>query len=168
MVSFAEILVVEREPQTALEVALARLDESWSILADLQIGPKDEIAADYVALHPARGIAVIDLASNTRNDPRDRLRRLLSDSQYFTFHYPGVLPVVRLVVEATDAATIADRLEAAFAEAPAITIAKGGWANAVSDMLTGRVRGTRGPAHAMTERPEHLTHKHANTTSAVH
>jgi hypothetical protein len=167
MLSFAQKSVVEREPQTAFEVALTGLDESWLILAGLQIGPKDEIAADYVALHPARGIALIDLASNTRNDPKDRLRRLLSDSQYFTFHYPGVLPVVRLVVEATDAATIADRLEAAFAEAPAITIAKGGWANAVSDMLTGRVRGTRLPAHAMTERPEHLTQRHENTTSAL-
>src|SRR5260221_9679647 len=124
MLSFAQKLVVEREPQTAFEVALTGLDESWLILADLKIDPKDEIAADYVALHPARGIALIDLASNTRNDPRGRLRRLLSDSQYFTFHYPGVLPVVRLVVEATDAATIADRLEAAFAEAPAIKIGR--------------------------------------------
>src|SRR5713226_4570374 len=108
MVSFAQKPVVEREAQTALEAALTRLDESWSILANLQIGPKDEIAAEYVALHPARGIALIDLASSTRNDPTDRLRRLLN--RYFTARFPGVLPVVRLVAEATDAAMIADRL----------------------------------------------------------
>src|SRR5260221_1301527 len=152
MVSFAEILVVEGEPQTALEVALARFDESWSILADLQIGPKDEIAADYVALHPARGIALIDLASNTRNDPTDCLRRLL-DRQNFTARFPGVLPVVRLVTEAADAATIADRLGAAFAGAPAITIAKSGWGNAASDIPIGRARGGRLPPPAPTERP---------------
>jgi hypothetical protein len=166
MVSFAEILVVEREPQTALEVALARLDESWSILADLQIGPKDEIAADYVALHPARGIALIDLASNTRNDPTDCLRRLLG-RQNFTARFPGVLPVVRLVAEATDAATIADRLEAVFAEAPAITIAKSGWVNAASDILIGRARGARLPAPAVTERPAHLAQWHENTISPL-
>jgi hypothetical protein len=167
MVSFAQKLVVEREPQTAFEVALTRLDESWSILADLQIGPKDEIAAEYVVLHPAHGIALIDLASNTRNDPTDRLRRLLSNSQDFTFRFPGILPVVRLVAEATDAATIADRLEAAFAEAPAITIANRGWVNAASDILIGRVRGARLPARAMTERPEHLTQRHENTASGL-
>src|SRR5258708_5268624 len=162
MVSFAQILVVEREPQTALEVALARLDESWSILADLQIGPKDEIAAEYVALHPARGIALIDLASKTRDDPTDRLRRLLN-RQNFAARFPGVLPVVRLVAEATDAAMIADRLEAAFAEAPAITIARSGWMNAASDILIGRARGARLPARAMTEPPPHLAQWHEKT-----
>src|SRR5260221_11264754 len=136
MLSFAQKSVVEREPQTAFEVALTGLGESWLILAGLQMGPKDGIAADYVAPHSARGIALIDLASNTRNDPRDRLRRLLSDSQYFTVHYPGVLPVVRLAVEATAAATIADRLEAAFSEAPPITLAKGAGATAVTYRLT--------------------------------
>jgi hypothetical protein len=165
MVSFAQILVAEREPQTALEVALARLDESWSILADLQIGPKDEIAAEYVALHPARGIALIDLASKTRDDPTDRLRRLLN--RYFTSRFPGVLPVVRLVAEATDAAMIADRLEAAFAEAPAITIARSGWVKAVSNILIGRARGARLPARAMTERPPHLAQWHEKTTSPL-
>src|SRR5258708_34099022 len=100
------MLIVEREPQTALEVGLARLDESWSILADLQIGPKVEIAAEYVALHPARGIALIDLASsNTRNDPTDYLRRLL-DRQNFTARFPGRLPVVRLAADTPDPAAI--------------------------------------------------------------
>lgn len=164
--SLAQKLVVEREAQTALEAALIRLDESWSILADLQIGPKDEIAAEYVALHPARGIALIDLASSTRNDPTDRLRRILN-SQDFTFRFPGVLPVVRLVAEVADAATIADRLEAAFAKAPAITITKRGWVNEANDILIGRVRGARLPARAMRERPAHLAHRHVNTTSAL-
>src|SRR5260221_1784572 len=166
MLSFAQKSVVEREPQTAFEVALTGLDESWLILAGLQIGPKDEIAADYVALHPARGIALIDLASNTRNDPTDYLRRLLN-RQNFTARFPGVLPVVRLVAEAADAATIADRLEAVFAEAPAITIAKSGWVNAASDILIGRARGARLPAPAVTERPAHLAQWHENTISPL-
>jgi hypothetical protein len=166
MVSFAQKPVLERGPQTALEAALTKLDESWSILADLQIGPKDEIAAEYVVLHPAHGIALIDLASNTRNDPTDRLRRLLN-SQYFTARFPGVLPVVRLVAEATDAAMIADRLEAAFAEGPPITIANRGWVNAASDILLGRARGARLPARAMTEHPAYRAQRHENATSPL-
>src|SRR5260221_8454224 len=61
----------------------------------------------------------------------------------------------------------ASPVKAAFAEAPAITIAGRGWVNAVSNMLIRRVRGARLPARAMTERPAHLAQRHENTTSAL-
>jgi MSHA biogenesis protein MshM len=61
----------------------------------------------------------------------------------------------------------ASPVEAAFAEAPAITIARRGWVNAVSNILIGRVRGARLPARAMTQRPAHLAQRHENTTSPL-
>jgi hypothetical protein len=121
--------------RAALETALSRLDPEWAILAELRIdGPDDEVAADYVAIHPALGIALIDVGSTKAVDPTERLRTLL-DAQKFAAIFPGNLPIVHLAVRPADGALIGRRLDAAFAKAPQLTVRNPDWAAAVQDLL---------------------------------
>jgi hypothetical protein len=135
MVSLSQESIDEFRARTALETALSQLDASWLILVDLRInGPTDATAADYVALHPRRGIALIDVILSRTGDPAQRLRKFL-DAERFSAQFPGTLPVVRLVLRPTEATTFARRVHAAFAAVPPITIADPSWVTVVNDLL---------------------------------
>jgi hypothetical protein len=121
--------------RAALEAALSRLDPQWVILAELRIdGPGDDVAADYVAIHPAHGVALVDVGAAKAGDQIERLRALL-DGQKFATIFPGNLPIVHLAVRPADAALIGRRLDAAFAKAPQLTLRNADWAAAVQDLL---------------------------------
>jgi hypothetical protein len=135
MVSLSQESIDEFRARTALETALGQLDSSWLILVDLRInGPTDATAADYVALHPRRGIALIDVILSRTGDPAQRLRDFL-DGERFPARFPGTLPIVRLVLRPTEATMFGRRVHGAFAAAPPITIADAGWVAAVNDLL---------------------------------
>lgn len=119
----------------ALEIAFHQLDHDWLILVDLRInGRSDATAADYVALHPHCGIALIDVILSRTGDPAQRLREFL-ESEGFSAQFPGTLPIVRLVLHPTNIASFRQRLDAAFAAVPPITIAEPNWAVAINDLL---------------------------------
>jgi len=121
--------------RAALETALSRLDPEWAVLAELRIdGPSDDIAADYVAIHGAYGIALINASAASQNDPIQRLRDLLERQKFATL-FPGNLPIVNLTVRPADAALVARRIDAAFAKAPRLTVRNPDWAAAVQDLL---------------------------------
>jgi hypothetical protein len=120
----------------ALEAALAGLDLSWSVLGGLAFGaPPDEIAVDFVVLHPQRGIALIDAAPGGGSDAAARFRALLA-AERFDRRYPGWLPIIHLRLDAHGAAEIEDRLESTFARAPTLTVRDGRWVPALAELLT--------------------------------
>jgi hypothetical protein len=122
------------DSRVAIEEALVNLDSGWIVLADLQIGtPLDASAADYIVLHGARGIALVDIAPGRPEDPVEPFRRFL-DIEGFSGFFPGFLPIVRLVVEPPDEA-ISSRLDEAFAVVGAPTIEDPEWAEAINTLL---------------------------------
>src|SRR5438045_3034728 len=107
--------------RAALEGALSRLDPQWAILAELRIdGPGDDIAADYVAIHAAYGIALINAGADG-GDQTERLRDLLERQKFATL-FPGNLPIVDLTIRPADAALVGRRIDAAFAKVPRLTV----------------------------------------------
>src|SRR5690348_16891307 len=120
----------------ALESALAELDLSWSVLGGLAFGaPPDEVSIDFIALHPRRGIALIDAAPGGASDTVARFRAFLA-AERFDRHYPGWLPIIHLRLSAEEADEIGNRLEATFSRAPPITLRDARWVHALADLLT--------------------------------
>src|SRR5690348_11176388 len=101
-----------------IEDALLSLDQRWLVLGDLQLGePPGEARADFVLLHPERGIALVEAGAESGPDPVAPFRELLAAEGFARF-FPGELPIIHLRVGAEDAAAIEDRLAEAFAAAP--------------------------------------------------
>src|SRR5260370_38050719 len=135
MASLSQESIDEFRTRTAIEAALNQLDASWVVLVDLRIdGPTDATAADYVALHPQRGIALIDVILSRTGDPAARLRKFLQDEGFFA-RFPGRLPIVRLVLKPIEAASFGRRVYAAFAAAPPLSIADPAWLDAMTRLL---------------------------------
>ncbi|MDB5411217.1 MAG: hypothetical protein JWL84_6129 [Rhodospirillales bacterium] len=122
-------------PQTAVEAALLALDPEWLALADLLIGDgDDEVVADYVLMHPQRGVALIDVAPGHGGDPVGGFHRFL-DHEGFADYFSGFLPVVAIVMKPEDAAQLEERLDAALASLPPLSIAEPDWAEMVNTLL---------------------------------
>jgi len=135
MASLSQESIDEFRTRTAIEAALNQLDASWAVLVDLRInGPTDATAADYVALHPRRGIALVDVILSRTGDPAGRLRKFLQDEGFFA-RFPGRLPIVRLVLKPIEAASFGRRVHAAFAAVPPLGIADPAWLTAVNSLL---------------------------------
>ncbi|MBX6370471.1 MAG: hypothetical protein IRZ04_21075, partial [Rhodospirillales bacterium] len=137
----------------ALETALAGLDLSWSVLGGLVFGaPPDEIAVDFIALHPERGVALIDALPGGSVDAPAHFRALL-DAHGFPAHFPGTLPIVHLRLDAAGAADVARRLEAAFAKIAPLAIRDPRWVAALTDLLTREPEPVPAPEAAFTVPP---------------
>ena len=125
-----------------IEDALFALDASWLALADLEIGqPPDVAVADYVLLHGEHGVALVDVAESgaapkngdAAPDAAGAFRRVLESEGFSTF-FPGELPVVHLTVP-PDEQNLSDRLKAAFAAVPPLSITDPEWLDAVNTLL---------------------------------
>src|SRR5471030_1339348 len=102
MVNLSQESIEEFRVRMALESALIQLDPRWLIFGDLRVnGPNDAAVADYVALHPRHGVALIDVLANRTGDPEKLLLKFLSDHA-FSARFPGILPIVRLVLKPGD------------------------------------------------------------------
>ena len=119
------------EAQAALVQTLAELPEEWTLLRQRRIG---DAGADAVLVHPAVGVALIDLAPNAAGDARAALIAHLERERFFQY-FPGELPVVAVSIAVEDLPAIGERLEASFAAAPALGIGDGDWADAVIELL---------------------------------
>jgi hypothetical protein len=124
------------------EAELARLDSAWIVLSDLHIGtPPDEVAIDYVAMHPDRGIALIDLdreaaTAGTAERAVHRFRELLAAERFHEF-FPGHLPVAHVAVPQQPGFLLQPKIDAALAAAGTPTVEPRDWANALGDLLIG-------------------------------
>jgi hypothetical protein len=120
--------------QNAVAASLSQLDAGWHILVDLRIpGSGDVVAADYMIMHAQIGVALVDLMLARTDDLPQRLCKLMDD-EGFSARFPGVLPIVRLVLQSTDT-WLGDELEAAFAQAAPLTIANPRWVYALRELL---------------------------------
>jgi hypothetical protein len=153
MVNLSQESIEEFRARTALESALIQLDPRWLILADLRIdGLNDAAVADYAALHPRHGVALIDVQPDRDRDSEPRLRKFLGD-RAFPALFPGHLPFVRLVVKPTDAASLERQLRAAFAQVAPITVADPDWVAAINAMLAPMAAVSTRPGIALSRRP---------------
>jgi hypothetical protein len=123
------------ESRAAVEAALLALDADWMALADLVIGGGDgEVVADYVLMHPRRGIVLIDIPPGRGGDPAEGFRKFLEHEDFGRF-FPGFLPVISLVIDPEDAAELGSRIDAALAALPPLGIEEPDWAEMVNTML---------------------------------
>ena len=123
------------------EAELARLDSVWIVLSELLIGnPPDEVVIDYVAMHPDRGIALIDLdrgdAGTTAERATSRFRELLVAERFHEF-FPGHLPIAHVTVPPQPGFLLQPKIDAALAAAGTPTVEPSDWANALGDLLIG-------------------------------
>ncbi len=153
MVNLPQDSIDEFRVRTALESVLIQLDPSWLILGDLRINGPTAIA-DYIALHPRRGIALIDVQPkhNAVAAAEQWLRKFLSD-RGFPARFPGTLPIVRLVLKPTDAASVEQQLCAAFAQIATITIADPNWVAAINGLLAPIAAASTRPGFPLFRRP---------------
>src|SRR5690349_19034593 len=119
----------------ALETALSGLDLDWTVLGGLEFGsPPDEVGVDFLALHPRKGVAIIDAAPGgdpTASEPFAALLR----SQGFSRRFNGHLPIVHLRLDAAAAAQLPQRLDGAFDGSAPLGVRDPTWVDALASVL---------------------------------
>jgi hypothetical protein len=111
----------------------------WRWLADAVIrADGEEGPVDLVALHPARGVALMafldDGQEASPDEAREALRTMLRD-EGLPRRFPGELPIVALPVPRTARKQIAVTVEQAFAGLAAPTLSDG-WVDWIAERLT--------------------------------
>ena len=131
---------IDDRPWKRLHAAAAAMGPPWAVLSGVSIeaGPK-RVIVDYVLVHPACGVVLIDAAEASVAD-RDRgaaaelFRQFLDDGEFETF-FPGYLPIVQLPCELHAGEELPDLVAQAFADAPLLTVKDRGWANALVTVI---------------------------------
>lgn len=118
---------------------LARaLGRDWRCLADAVVRAwGEEGRVDVVALHPARGVALLGLVEEgeeaSPGEAAEAFRVMLRDDG-FERRFPGHLPVVALTSSPTAGGPLAEAIRAAFDDVPPSTVAAG-WLDWVAQRL---------------------------------
>jgi hypothetical protein len=130
MARAAAVLGTAQTARFALEAAFLALEPGWTIRAGLRLGePPAQAAADYLLLHPRKGIALVDVGAGC-GEVCAALQHFLERDGFASF-FPGMLPIVHVAAAAASPTALAERLDAAFAAAPGLTIAEPDWAAAL-------------------------------------
>ena len=125
------------DPSRHLAAAVKRLKAPWAVLCDVCIETaQGRVALDYILVHPACGVAVIDAAETAVGGALavDALRKFLKAGEFETF-FPGYLPIVPLCGAAEAPTDLTQQLADAFANAPLLTIREDGWAAALATVV---------------------------------
>lgn len=106
-------------PVSRLGKALARLPERWIVFRQGGFSPTDGVAGTvyggvYIALHPEKGVALVDLAPAQPEGAIPGLRAALRAGNFAPDTLDDI-PVRALVLNQNEIATIADRLDEIFA-----------------------------------------------------
>jgi len=133
---FDRSAVADERVKDAVQNALAALEQEWVVLGDFCfVARGKEIPVDFIALHPRKGVALIDVA--TEGDPvAPRLFRLLLRSRGFEQRFPGYLPIAHLRLRSSEAPQLSAHLEQAFSAESPIGVAADGWIREASRLLT--------------------------------
>jgi hypothetical protein len=119
----------------ALELGLSELGLDWTVLAGLVFdGPTHPMTLDFIALHPRRGVALIDAVTASDQTLPPSFRMLLR-SRGFERRFPGYLPIVHFRVHADEAEQLEVRLDQAFAAESVIRVTDGAWIEAMCTLL---------------------------------
>ena len=140
-------------PTDGIGAALATLDPPWIILRQggfspwiilrqggfsLFDGERGEIYGGiYIALHPAKGVALVDLAPADPETALPQLRKLLHAARREEDPMAQV-PLVAVSLTREDLAAAEDRLSEAFARATPCAIEDGSWIEIASKALASR------------------------------
>jgi hypothetical protein len=116
-----------------LEATLASLPDDWTLLPGRRIGGADGPRIGFTLIHPAIGIALVDLLPARPDDGVARLRDLL-DAEHVTGER-DVLPTVAVALDPDDIPAVGERLAAAFDAAPDCDMLDGAWPARVTDLL---------------------------------
>lgn len=123
---------IDRRAVGGLRDALAALPEPWVVLANRRASGADGPPwVRYVVLHPAKGIALVDL------EPTEAAVAPLEDFLWhtgFAALQGDALPIVAVTVRPNAADTASNQIEAAFADSQC-RIANPIWCEAVIDLL---------------------------------
>ena len=118
-----------------LQAELAALPPEWIVLRNRRIGTdKGPPWVKFIALHPAKGIVLIDLPPADPSVAVEPLDEFLARTGYGAFS-AGDPPIVAVALSAEEAAETATRLDQAFAETVPCGIKNANWTEAVADLL---------------------------------
>lgn len=113
----------------------ARLEPGWIVLSDCRIDGGDG-PPDIVLLHPAIGVALLEMEPRWTADAETRFRQRL-DAIGFARHYPGHLPVIHRRLRPADLPELPTLLTEAFSWQPSLSLPEGGaWVAAARRALT--------------------------------
>ncbi len=121
-------------PRAALGDALAALPQEWTLLRDRSLDDQDGPPVGFVLTHGRIGVALVDIAPADPSTAIGAFRAFLERERFAEF-FPGELPVAALSVNPEAIDEIGDRLAAAFAALPPLTIEEQDWADAVIELL---------------------------------
>jgi hypothetical protein len=116
-----------------LEATLASLPDDWTLLPQRRIGGVDGPEVGCVLIHPAIGIALVDLLPRRPDQGLARLREVLAAE-----HVVGegdALPIVAAALDPDDIPAVGERLAAAFQAEPACDMTDQAWPGRVVDLL---------------------------------
>ncbi len=113
-----------------------RLGRDWLILRDCRLRPPERGVLPSVLIHPARGIAVLDILPSTTPDAVEAVRARLRAAR-FPVIFAGHLPVVHVRATPRQMPFLPSLLDAAFAEQPPLRLPGGdAWAGVAARALT--------------------------------
>jgi hypothetical protein len=118
-----------------LAAALAGLPAPWRVLRNRRASAADGPPwVKYVALHPEKGIALLDLLPANPHAAVAPLDEFLARTGFAAFSH-GDPPIVALALAERDIAAVNDHLADAFADAPRCGIKNANWTEAVVELL---------------------------------
>jgi hypothetical protein len=135
---------IDDKPWERLRTAVKAMRPPWTVLPEVQLAVgADRLVLDYILVHPACGVVLIDAADSPtaereRNAALDLFRRFLDEGEFETF-FPGYLPVVQLPCELHDGEGLPALIAEAFADAPLLTVKDRGWAGALVTVVEAAV-----------------------------
>jgi hypothetical protein len=119
----------------AVAALLAELPEPWVVLRSRRPWYSDGPPwVNFIALHPKKGIALIDAAPAQPEDAVEALEEFLARTRFAAFEQGGP-PVVALTIARGEGDDLVERLEIAFTHAGRCRMGNGQWASAVADLL---------------------------------
>jgi hypothetical protein len=118
-----------------LQAILAALPDDWILLRQRRIGGPDGPEVGYVLLHPAVGIALVDVLPRRPGAAFERLRELLA-AAHLT-READTLPVVSAALAPDDISSVGERLAAAFRLEPSCAMADAAWPQRALHLLLG-------------------------------
>jgi hypothetical protein len=131
----------------------AELGPDWVILRDCRLRPADRGSSPSVLIHPARGIAVLDVHPFETPGAEDAVRGRL-DAARFPAIFAGDLPVVHLRVTPRQMPFLPALLDDAFAAQPPLRLPGGdAWVGVATRALAAEQRAPRREAPQPHEAP---------------